>query len=187
MSTAYSSSACLTVGYMPVPADFPYSDVLRLGRPRHEKWDDFWIKHPPMPASRWAKIFSPFDALDGFDEAIQSKNAVYEPKRNLGEDEQTALDWKLSVLHNLTWNLRMARTNHIVVTVTYYAPCSDRHHGAYRTAGQYVAATGIVLKVTNEKMLLLNDGIKTAVPICDIIEITSQTGVFDTAWESDTP
>ena len=56
-----------TVGSMAMPVNFKYEDALRKGRPIHEKWDEFWMKHPPMPASRWAKIFSPFDALAGFD------------------------------------------------------------------------------------------------------------------------
>lgn len=57
-------------GIMQMPAGFKYKDILRRGRPRHEKYDSFWLKHPPMPPERWAKIFAPFDVLDGFDERI---------------------------------------------------------------------------------------------------------------------
>lgn len=46
-----------------IPPDFPYRDVLRKGRPKHAPMDPFSIRHPPMPLSRRAKIFSPFDAL----------------------------------------------------------------------------------------------------------------------------
>ena len=28
------------------------------GKPRHDGWDAFTIKHPPMPASHWAKILA---------------------------------------------------------------------------------------------------------------------------------
>ena len=59
-----------------------YRKVLEKGRPIHTKGDDFYIKHPPMDLSRRAKIFSPFDALKGYDEAIAATiaehNAMYE-------------------------------------------------------------------------------------------------------------
>ena len=56
-----------------MPAGFKYTEVYQKGRPKHREWDAFMVKHPPMPASRWAKIYAPFDALKGFDEAIESE------------------------------------------------------------------------------------------------------------------
>ena len=56
-----------------IPDDFKYKEVLLKGRPKHNCLDDFTIKHPPMPASRWAKIYAPFDALKGFGDAINQK------------------------------------------------------------------------------------------------------------------
>ena len=55
-----------------MPAGFKYKDVFLKGRPVHDKYSRFYAKHPPMPPSRWAKIYSPFDALKGFREAIGS-------------------------------------------------------------------------------------------------------------------
>ena len=66
-----------TVGYMPMPGDFKYADVLRKGRPKHDPSDPFLAKHPPMPAGRWAKIFAPFDALKGFSESIANTDASH--------------------------------------------------------------------------------------------------------------
>ena len=83
-----------TVGYMPMPADFPLKDLFRKGRPRHEKYDAFWCRHPPMDPGRRAKIFAPFDALVGFDDAIASKQVLYEPKRRLSEEEKERLNKK---------------------------------------------------------------------------------------------
>jgi len=51
---------------------FKYKTALAADRPKHEKYDDFWLKHPPMDLKRRAKIFSPFDALKGFSEAIEA-------------------------------------------------------------------------------------------------------------------
>ena len=68
MSNTSVSVTC--VGYMPMPAAFKYHDVYLHGRPRHQRYDRFWRKHPPMDHRQRAKIFAPFDALNGFDEAI---------------------------------------------------------------------------------------------------------------------
>ena len=51
------------IGYMPMPASFHYRSLFLQGRPRHEKYDEFWRKHPPMDHVHRAKIFAPFDAL----------------------------------------------------------------------------------------------------------------------------
>ncbi|MBR3402397.1 MAG: hypothetical protein IKG67_09205 [Parasporobacterium sp.] len=52
------------------PADFRYYAAYCKGRPQHDKFDPFLIRHPSMKSSRRAKIFSPFDALRGFRDAL---------------------------------------------------------------------------------------------------------------------
>ena len=56
-----------------IPADFRYMHVLEKGKPEHEKTDPLRIRHPVMPVAKRAKIFAPFDALRGFNEAIKEK------------------------------------------------------------------------------------------------------------------
>ena len=34
------------IGYMPMPEDFPYKKIMQIGRPKHEKYSDFGIRHP---------------------------------------------------------------------------------------------------------------------------------------------
>ena len=68
-----------------IPEGFRYSEVLRRGKPVHEKFDSFSIKHPSMPLEKRAKIFAPFDALKGFNEAISSKDVEY--RKTLSDDE----------------------------------------------------------------------------------------------------
>lgn len=51
---------------------FDYSSLLQKQRPAH-KGDAFYVRHPPMPRERRAKIFAPFAALKGFEEAINEK------------------------------------------------------------------------------------------------------------------
>ena len=64
------------VGYMAMPANFKYSDVLKKGKPQHEKTDLFRVRHPEMKASKRAKLFAPFDALRGFRDLISSENSL---------------------------------------------------------------------------------------------------------------
>ena len=47
-----------------------------------------------MDRVRWAKIFAPFDALDGFDEAVGAKLVQYEERHDLSECEKEELDQK---------------------------------------------------------------------------------------------
>ena len=58
-----------------LPPSFRYRNVYEKGKPTHEKFDSFAVRHPPMELSKRAKIFSPFDALKGFAEAISAKEA----------------------------------------------------------------------------------------------------------------
>ncbi len=55
-----------------------YRKVYERGKPKHMPGDDFSIKHPAMDLSRRAKIFSPFDALKGFNEEIASTELAFE-------------------------------------------------------------------------------------------------------------
>ena len=56
----------------------------------------------PMPTSRRAKQFAPFDALKGLKEAIAEKERVPTPQRTLAEDALTELNDILSQLHRGT-------------------------------------------------------------------------------------
>ena len=87
-----------SVGYMPMPASFSHRDLFLKGRPKHEKYDAFWIRHPPMDRVHRAKIFSPFDALAGFDECIESKLVTYTEKRMLSEEERDKINDALNHL-----------------------------------------------------------------------------------------
>ena len=58
------------VGAMEMPRGFCYRDVFLKGKPRHEKDDGFLFRHPRMEHAKRAKIFAPFDALKGFDDAL---------------------------------------------------------------------------------------------------------------------
>lgn len=66
------------LGYMPEPKNFKYKAVFEHGKPQHEMFDAFRLKHPSMPLQKRAKIFAPFDALRGFDFKIREAQALAE-------------------------------------------------------------------------------------------------------------
>ncbi len=71
----------------------------------------------PMPASRRAKQFSPFDALKGLKEAIAEKERRPTSRRILAEDAQAELNQQLSQLRKRT-----------MVTVVYYCTYEQEYH-----------------------------------------------------------
>ena len=172
----------MAIGAMQMPKDFRYKKVFMKGMPVHEKWDSFRIKHPAMPTSRWAKIFSPFDALKGFDEAIGSKRNVFSEKIELDEDGKRKLDFQLNILRNYTFNSRMAWENHIMVKI-----CSF-HQENGSSLGKYTDTEGMVLAVDeiNECITLNTDGARTVIYFEDILKITPEKeDLFDIIPEWD--
>lgn len=66
-----------------VDLSFPYLQVLMQGMPRHSEFD---LKHPPMDLIHRAKIFAPFDALQGYSEKIRKADRSFdEPVRDKPE------------------------------------------------------------------------------------------------------
>ena len=127
--------------------DSEYIQISEKGKPQHTKFDDFYRKHPFMDVGKRAKIFAPFAALRGFDGCILDKEVQYQPKIILDEEVTDEIAQQLEVLHRLTINSRAARNNHVVVSVTYFIPCSDKNHEAYGYYGQYVTVSGVCKKV----------------------------------------
>ena len=171
------------VGYMPMPANFQYADVLRRGQPQHERFDLFRLRHPSMDTGKRAKIFASFDALKGFNEAVAAKEVLYEFKRELDDVEKEELNRKLVVLHSMTYNSRAAEKNKVVVTVTYYVPCADKNSSSYGCRGQYVKISGIC-RYVGLRAITVD---KTVIPFENILEITTSKtvkgrNIFDT-WE----
>ena len=71
----------------------------------------------PMPASRRAKQFAPFDALKGLKEAIVEKERMPTPRRILAEDALAEINEQLSVLRKGT-----------MATVVYYCEYAQEYH-----------------------------------------------------------
>lgn len=165
------------LGVVPLPEDFKYMSVLLKGRPTHDKYDAFSIRHPKMPNGQRAKQFAPFDALKGFHEAILSKEVRYVPKADLSREAERELNRRLEILHNLTYNSRMARINRPFVTVSYFVPCADPQHPAFGVLGSYESISGFCTKVDPDiSQTLLVSGQR--IPFDAIQKIESEVSLF---------
>ena len=130
-----------------------------------------------MDVSKRAKIFSAFDALKGFGEATAGKRVQYQPKIILVEEIQDEISRRLDILHRLTLNSRIARQNNIVVSVTYFVPCSDKNHEAYGYRGSYLNIEGVCKNVDSviSKTITVDDAV---IEFDDILSIESKCDIF---------
>lgn len=150
-----------------------YRNAFFRCRPKHERCDEFSIRHPKMQMSQRAKIFAPYAALRGFEEVIEEKRQFYVQRRELNEEEQQRLNRTLTRLQELTPNRRTARENHVIAAVTFFVPCADEQHEAYGRRGTYETVCGMVWWV--DPLLTKSLSIKDrTIDFADIAEITIQ-------------
>ena len=170
------------IGVMAMPADFRYREVFLKGKPRHERFDRFFLRHPRMDVGHRAKIFSPYDALKGFDEAVESKDIQYVNKIELIPEDVEELSRRLEILHNLTCNSRMARANRVQVSVTYYETCSDENSEAYGVKGLYKTINGICWNVDAEaeQTIIIN---QIKLPLKNVLKIEADQDIFKKNWD----
>ena len=151
--------------------DFTYTDIIHSRRPFHDG-DLFDRRHPKMTRLNRAKIFAPFAALSGFDDAVKSKQVPYVPRRIKDTEETRALNRALEALHRATRTGALARQNRVRARVEYFVVCADPHHEAFGRDGLYRAVTGIVWKVDPVgQAMVIGD---TTIPFSDIHRITLQ-------------
>ena len=129
-----------------------YDDMLHLPHPNS-------TRHPRMPISERAAIFSPFAALTGHAGAIAETARLTDQKMELDEDTKAELDRRQAVL-----------LEHISeqpeITVTWFQPDERKDGGAYLTA------TGRLKKIDEMKrVLILLDG--TSIPLKNVADLES--------------
>ena len=118
-----------------------YDDILHLPHPTS-------AKHPRMPISERAAIFSPFAALTGHGDAIRETARLTEQKMELDEDTKAELDRRQAIL-----------LEHIAeqpeITVTWF------QHDERKAGGAYITTTGRLKKIDQvERAMFLLDGSK---------------------------
>ena len=137
----------------------PYDDIINLPHPTS-------TKHPWMPMSDRAAIFSPFAALTGHAAAIQETARLTDQRMELDEDTKAMLDLKLQILAD-----RIAERPEI--SVVWFRP------DARKEGGQYVTTVGQLKKVDDiARILQLADG--TTIPLDEVLELRSDCfhGIF---------
>ena len=95
---------------------YRYEKILGACRPVHQG-DAFSIRHPRMPRSQRAKIFKPFAALSGFEEAIADKDIVFSPRR---DHSSARLNQSLNRLLPLCGTASMCRRNPTKVKIIWH-------------------------------------------------------------------
>jgi hypothetical protein len=136
-----------------------YDDIINLPHPTS-------AKHPRMPISDRAAIFSPFAALTGHGDAIRETARLTDRRMELDEDTKAMLDLKQKILADKI-------DERPEVSVVWFRP-DEKKDG-----GKYVTTTGQLKKVDDiERTLRLADG--TAIPLDDVLELRSDCfcGVF---------
>ena len=128
----------------------PYDDIINLPHPTSPK-------HPRMPISDRAAIFSPFAALTGHAAAIQETARLTDQRIELDEDTRAELDRKQKIL-----------IDHIAdqpeVTITWFCPDEKKSGGAY------VVSMGRLKKVDDvADTLKLAD--ETTIPLNEIVDL----------------
>ncbi len=130
-----------------------YDNILRLPHPTS-------AKHPRMPVSERAAIFSPFAALSGHAGAIAETARLTDQRIELDEDTRAELDRRQTVL-----------LEHIAeqpeVTVTWFQQ-DERKDG-----GAYVTTVDRAKKIDEFKRILSMVGGQKIV-LDDIVQIESQ-------------
>ena len=129
-----------------------YDDIINLPYPTS-------AKHPRMPISDRATIFSPFAALTGHGDAIRETARLIDQRIELDEDTRAELDLKQQILADKI-------DERPEVSVVWFRP-DEKKDG-----GQYVTTTGQLKKVDDiERVLRLTDG--TTIPLDDVLELRS--------------
>ena len=141
-----------------------YSDILHASRPEPPQ------KHPRMPITNRAKIFSPFAALRGFDDEISNEGAakLLVKKVELSDEEKNKLSDKL---------LQVKKG--MKITVRYFLHVNE-------ISGRYEDVSGTVVTLDTvfcelkimpdiaQKAVGIEKELAIVIPFEDICEITGE-------------
>lgn len=130
-----------------------YDDIIHMEYPFNSS--DV-IKHPRMSVEDRAKIFAPFAALKGYEEAIAAKQKVVVPRIELSEESKEYLDLQLGKIERL-----LSNGQHPIISVVFF----QKNKASNEDGGEYIQFTGLVAKLNQtsriiqivEKRLRLDD------------------------------
>lgn len=123
-------------------ATHKYDDIIHMEYPL--KGSDI-IKHPRMKVEDRAKIFAPFAALKGYEEAIEAKQKIVVPRIELSEESKECLDLQLGKMERL-----LAMGQHPIITAVYF----HKDKVCNEDGGVYIQFTGMVAKLDKTSRIL---------------------------------
>jgi hypothetical protein len=123
-------------------ATHKYDDIIHIDYPL--KNSDV-IKHPRMQVEDRAKIFAPFAALKGYEEAIAAKQKIVVPRIELSEESKEDLDLQLGKIERLLTN-----GQHPIITVVYFQKDKESN----KDGGEYIQFTGMAAKFDRTSRIL---------------------------------
>lgn len=125
-----------------VKATDKYNDIIHMEYPL--KSSDI-IKHPRMRVEDRAKIFAPFAALKGYEEAITAKQRIVVPRIELSEEVKEYLDLLLGKIERL-----LLSGQHPIITVVYF----QKDKVENEEGGVYIRFTGMAAKFDKTSRIL---------------------------------
>ena len=142
-----------------------YADLYDRQRPVHRD-DPFFFRHPSMPVLKRAKLFQPYDALDGYSSLLRQKRRFCEARRTLSGESEERLGRQLNKLFRLCPHARAARQAQIILRICYFVPADLPDTDERKGMGNYVTVTGMLRAISPwDEALLLDD---TRIPFRDI-------------------
>ena len=131
-----------------------YADIIDKKRPVS-------ARHTRMSIQNRAKIFCPFSALKGYEEALRAKEKIVVSPVELSEDMKEMLDERLRVLER-----HLAQNRHPILTVVYFHPDKETQDKSSPRKGEYRELTGMAAKLDlNARILQI---VETKIPLDDV-------------------
>ena len=121
--------------------------------------------HPKMTIADRAKIFAPFAALKGYEDAIREKQKLVVPKVELSEELAEMIDRQLAFLSN-----ELADGRHPMARVVYFVQDEEDENGN----GQYLQVTGVVAGLFPEARYLQVVGKKISIDDIRELEVCTE-------------
>lgn len=137
-----------------------YDDIINCSRPKSDRI--------PMEVADRAKIFMPFAALKGYDEAVDDKKKLYTIRMELTEERKEELDRKIYILKE-----GLMKDEKIEVAIKYFIKDESASIEKKEEVGKYIDIIGKVAKIDEfKKRIKIMD---LYISIENIFEITVLT------------
>lgn len=137
-----------------------YDDIIHMEYPL-KNFD--LIRHPRMKTEDRAKIFVPFAALKGYEEAIAAKKKIVVSRIELSEESKENLDVQLRKIEQ-----QLLNGQHPIITVVYF----QKEKMNMKDCGEYIQFTGLVARFDRTSRIL--QIVEKRLPLEDIYRIDGE-------------